>query len=243
MAAAAIKEQVRRPKKMGTQALRRFLQWAQFRRCCARRVSSISERTGFFMKQWHRRKLGLTLALVGALAASSVLSACSGMGSGPREVDVSEARLLALVARQFPVQKKYLELFEVSLSEPQLRLMPDENRIGTRLNYAASTVLSSRAPWSGQLELSYGLRYQASDQTVRLDQVRMEGFQLSGAPVSYAQQLRGAGTQIAETMLQDLVVHQFKPEELRRVDGLGYQPGVLKVVPGGLRLQLDPVKR
>ncbi|WP_168708526.1 DUF1439 domain-containing protein [Hydrogenophaga sp. PAMC20947] len=195
------------------------------------------------MKQWHRRKLGLTLALVGALAASSVLSACSGMGSGPREVDVSEARLLALVARQFPVQKKYLELFEVSLSEPQLRLMPDENRIGTRLNYAASTVLSSRAPWSGQLELSYGLRYQASDQTVRLDQVRMEGFQLSGAPVSYAQQLRGAGTQIAETMLQDLVVHQFKPEELRRVDGLGYQPGVLKVVPGGLRLQLDPVKR
>ena len=93
------------------------------------------------------------------------------------------------------------------------------------------------------MELSYGLRYQASDLTVRLDQVRMEGFLVDGVPSSYAQQLRGAGTQIAETMLQDLVVHQFKPEDLRTVEGLGYQPGTLKVVPGGLRLQLDPVKR
>ncbi len=58
--------------------------------------------------------------------------------------------------------------------------MPEENRIGTRLNYAASTVLNSKNPWSGQMELSYGLRYQASDQTVRLDQVRMEGFQVDG---------------------------------------------------------------
>lgn len=193
------------------------------------------------MKQWHRRKLGWALA--GALVASVVLSACSGMRSGPRQVDISESRLLAMVAKQFPVKKKYLELFEVSLAEPSLRLMPEANRIGTRLNYAASTVLNSKNPWSGQMELSYGLRYQASDLTVRLDQVRMEGFLVDGVPSSYAQQLRGAGTQIAETMLQDLVVHQFKPEDLRTVEGLGYQPGTLKVVPGGLRLQLDPVKR
>ena len=193
------------------------------------------------MKQWHRRKWALTLA--GAVAASVVLSACSGMRSGPRQVDISESRLLAMVAKQFPVKKKYLELFEVSLSEPSLRLMPEANRIGTRLNYAASTVLNSKNPWSGQMELSYGLRYQASDLTVRLDQVRMEGFLVDGVPSSYAQQLRGAGTQIAETMLQDLVVHQFKPEDLRTVEGLGYQPGTRKVVPGGLRLQLDPVKR
>ncbi len=195
------------------------------------------------MKQWHRRGWGLTLALAGMLAGAMLLSACSGMRSGPRQVDISETRLLAMVAKQFPVQKKYLELFEVSLSEPQLRLMPEENRIGTRLNYAASTVLNSKNPWSGQLELSYGLRYQASDQTVRLDQVRMEGFQVAGVPAAYAQQLRGAGTQIAEVLLQDLVVHQLKPEDLRTVDGLGYQPGVLKVVPGGLRLTLEPVKR
>lgn len=193
------------------------------------------------MQHWHRRRwLG---ALAGALVGTAVLTACSGMRSGPRQVDISEARLLAMVAQQFPVQKKYLELFEVSLSEPKLRLMPEDNRIGTRLNYSAGTVLNSKSPWSGQLELSYSLRYEPSDQTVRLDQVRLEGFQVAGVPAAYAQQLRGAGTQMAETLLQDLVVHRFKPEDLRTVEGLGYQPGVLKVVPGGLRLQLDPVQR
>ena len=182
-------------------------------------------------------------SLLLALAAPLVLSACSGLGGGARQVDISEQRLLALISKQFPVKRRYLELFEISLTEPRLRLMPEENRIGTRFDYVASTVLKSGRPWSGQLELSYGLRYEASDQTVRLDQVRLEGFQVAGVPPSMAQQLRGSGTQIAETMLQDLVVHRFKPEDLRKVDGMGYQPGVLKVVPGGLRLQLDPVKR
>lgn len=186
-----------------------------------------------------RRQLLLGLTLT----APWVLAACAGLGGGPRQVDISERRLLALISKQFPVKRRYLELFEVSLSEPRLRLMPDENRIGTRLDYAASTVLNSDRPWVGQLELSYGLRYEASDQTVRLDQVRLEGFQVAGVPASQAQQLRGSGTQMGEKMLQDLVVHRFKPEELRSVAGMGYQPGVLKVVPGGLRLQLDPVQR
>jgi len=174
------------------------------------------------------------------LAAPWVLSACSSLGGGARQVDISEARLLALISKQFPFKRRYLELFEISLTEPRLRLMPEENRIGTRLDYSASTVLNNGRPLVGQMELSYGLRYESSDQTVRLDQVRLEGFQVAGLPANQAQRLRGAGTQMAETMLVDLVVHRFKPEELRTVEGLGYQPGVLKVVPGGLRLQLDP---
>lgn len=174
------------------------------------------------------------------MAAPWALTACGSLPVGPRQVDISEKKLLALVSKPFPLQKRYLELFEVTLSEPALRLMPEQNRIGTRLNFMASTVLNRAQPWAGQMELSYGLRYQASDLTVRLDAVRLEGFQLAGVPPSYAQALRGAGTQLAEDLLQNLVVHRFEPEDLKRVDGMGYQPGTLTVVPGGLRLQLDP---
>lgn len=178
--------------------------------------------------------------MVAALVLPLVLSACASMRTAPRQVDVSEKQLLDLVSRQFPLQRRYLELFEVSLSDPSLRLMPKENRVGTRLNFAASTLLNRAQPWAGQMELSYALRYQASDLTVRLNAVRLENFQLAGVPSSYAQALSGAGTQLAENLLQDLVVHRFKPEDLRRVDGMGYQPGSLTVVSGGLRLQLDP---
>jgi hypothetical protein len=187
------------------------------------------------MNPIRRRLMGAAL-----LVTTGLLTACGSMVSGPRQVDISEAKLLALVAKQFPVQKRYLELFEISLNEPSLRLMPETNRIGTRLNFAASTALNRAKPWSGQMELSYGLRYEASDLTVRLDSVRLEALQLNGVPATYAQPLNGAGVQLAENLLQGLVVHQFRPEELRRVNGMGYQPGTLTVVPGGLRLQLDP---
>lgn len=71
----------------------------------------------------------------------------------------------------------------MELSSPSLRLMPD--RIGTRLNFAASTLLNRSQPWTGQVALSYALRYEASDQTVRLDAVRLDGLDLQGAPAAY----------------------------------------------------------
>lgn len=182
-------------------------------------------------------------AVMLALMAPVALAACSSMGSGPRQVDVSERRLLDLISRQFPLKRRYLEWFEMELSAPSLRLMPEENRIGTRLNFAASTLLNRSHPWTGQIALSYALRYEASDQTVRLDAVRLDGIDLQGTPSVYAQPLRGAVNQLAENLLQGLVVHQFKPQELRLVEGMGYQPGVLTVVAGGLRLQLDPLSR
>lgn len=181
----------------------------------------------------------------GALAAvaTGLLVACGSLDTGPKQVDISEKKLLAMVSKQFPVRKRYLELFEVSLSDPSLRLMPETNRIGTRLNFAASTVLNRSLPWDGQLELSYGLRYQASDMTVRLDAVRLEGFQMTGVPAPYAEGMRGAGAFLAENLLHGLVVHQLQPIDLRRMDGMGYQPGSLTVLPDGLRLQLDPVAK
>ena len=192
---------------------------------------------------FNRRELMLALLAPLAPLAPLALSACSPMRSGPRQVDVSERRLLDLISRQFPLKKRYLELFEIELSDPSLRLMPEENRIGTRLNFTANSPLNRSLPWTGQMALSYGLRYEASDQTVRLDSVRLDGFDLEGVPRAYVKPLRGAGTHVAENLMQNLVVHQFKAKDLRSVEGLGYQPGMLTVVPGGLRLQLDPLPR
>jgi hypothetical protein len=51
------------------------------------------------------------------------------------------------------------------------------------------------------------------------------------------------GGLLTEKLLQNFVVHQLKPEDLQLATGLSYQPGALTVVPGGLQLQLNPVRR
>jgi hypothetical protein len=181
------------------------------------------------------------LALSGLAAAG--LAGCAALRPGPRTVDISQEKLLQLMARQFPAYSRYLDLFEVSLGIPRLRLIPAENRIGTEFGYTLGAGLPGSRTYRGTLSLSYGLRFEPTDGTVRLSAVRVEGFEVPGVPSAYAARASRLGGLLAENLLQDFVVHRLKPEDLQAASGWGYQPGALQVVPGGLQLQLVPVPR
>ena len=169
------------------------------------------------------------------------LTGCGVMPPGPRQIDVSEAQLLSRIASRFPVKQRQLGLIDVTLDQPRLRLLPEENRVVTEMAYTVGVALTGVAPVKGQLELSYGLRYEPSDNTVRLHQARVERLGVDGLSAAQAAQVKKIGGLMAEDLLKEAVVHRVKPEDLQSLSGRGYKPGVLKVVPGGLRLQLDPL--
>ena len=50
------------------------------------------------------------------------------------------------------------------------------------------------------------------------------------------------GAWIAEDRLQDFPVHQFKPEDLRTADRMGYEVGHIQVTDKGLEVRLNPKK-
>jgi hypothetical protein len=182
--------------------------------------------------------------LAAAVATPALLlGGCAALQPGPRTVDISEARLVELISTQFPFNSRYLELFDVSLASPRVRLIPAENRIGTELGYSVGSFLLGSREYQGKLNLSYGLRFEPSDNTVRLSQVRVEGFEVPGVPSAYAARANRLGGLLAESLLKDFAIHQLKAEDLDIARGWGYQPGALTVQSGGLRLQLDPVKR
>ncbi|MDO9571756.1 MAG: hypothetical protein Q7J58_20595 [Hydrogenophaga sp.] len=178
-----------------------------------------------------------------SLLLTGGLVGCSMLPLGPRSIHVSEAKLAAMIGDQFPFNSRYLELFDVVLERPQVRLMPAENRIGTAMAYRIDASLLGMRPTQGRLDLSYSLRFEPADQTVRLTQVRVERFDVPGVAPSIAPRVNRLGGFLAEALLKDFVIHRLKPEDLRTAQGWGYQPGALEVVPGGLRLQLDPVQR
>ena len=169
------------------------------------------------------------------------LTGCGVMPPGPRQIDVSEAQLLSRIASRFPVKQRQLGLIDVTLDQPRLRLLPEENRVVTEMAYTVGVALTGVAPVKGQLELSYGLRYEPSDNTVRLHQARVERLGVDGLSAAQAAQVKKIGGLMADDLLKEAVVHRVKPEDLQSLSGRGYKPGVLKVVPGGLRLQLDPL--
>ena len=173
-------------------------------------------------------------------SAALLLNACAAV-LGPRSIDVSQERLQQLVDRRFPVSKRYLELLDVTVSAPRLRLMPEANRIATQFDVSASDRLL-RTPWKGAMDLNYALRFEPTDNTIRLHDVRVESLVIGDAPGPLQNQVNRLGRLLAEEMLDGQVVHTLRPEDVRNAQGRGYQPGDLKVTTRGITLTLNPIK-
>jgi hypothetical protein len=179
--------------------------------------------------------------VLGSLALLT-LAGCGALPGGPRHVDISEAQLLERIASRFPVRERYLGLFDFTLDQPRLRLMPEENRVGTEVAYLVRLPVPGASDIRGRLELSYSLRFEPSDTTLRLTQARVERLDVDGLNAAQAAQVKKLGGLLAEDVLKEAVVHRLKKEDMESLAGRGYRPGAIRVVPGGLRLSLDPVK-
>lgn len=184
-----------------------------------------------------------TLLATSVMWAAWVLSGCALPPPGPRTLEISEARLVERIAVQFPVKRRFMEVFELSLDSPRVRLNPEENRIATELDYllGAAGRPASRAV-SGKLTLSFGLHINTQDQTVRLHEVRVDTFDVPGLPPAVVQQASRMGGMLVEDLLRDFVAYRIRPEDLKTAGRWGYVPGPVTVVPGGLQLRLDPVE-
>lgn len=182
-------------------------------------------------RQWWR------LAAAGGL----LLAGCAALPPGPRTVDIPEARLARMLAPRFPLDHRVMALLDVSLTQPRLRLLPQDNRIQTELRYALGMLGAGTRRVEGEMVLSYGLRYEPSDRSVRLKDVRVERFDVPGAP-ERADRMSRLGSAVTEALVRDAVIHHFKPEELQAGQGWVYEPGEPEIVPGGLRVTLTPVR-
>src|SRR5262249_26229541 len=90
----------------------------------------------------------------------------------------------------------------------------------------------------GELAVSFALRYEPSDATLRAADVRVEKLALEGLAPAWNEPLEAAGALVAENVLEGSVLHAFRPEELARARG--WRPGDIRVTPTGVRIELLP---
>jgi hypothetical protein len=129
-------------------------------------------------------------------AGATLFAGCAGL-FGPRTVEVSRVQLEELLGRRFPLTRRVLEIFDVTVSAPRLRLLPEANRGATDFDLGSTDRLL-RAQHRGALALSFGLRFEASDNTLRATQLKVERLQIDGAPAPLQRQLERLGTLLAE---------------------------------------------
>jgi hypothetical protein len=177
------------------------------------------------LRTWSFSLLAMLLAL---------LAACA---NGPREVDVPAQRLEAALARRFPYELRPAGLFTLTVGVPHLQLLPQEDRL--RLDFpvdATGRILQGGG--HGALSVSFGLRYEPTDTSLRAVNVRVERVALQGLPEAWSAPLQLAGSTVAERLLEGTALHTFTAEDLARARG--WTPGSIRVTPQGVRIELLP---
>lgn len=176
----------------------------------------------------------------GGLALLSSLAGCAGI-LGPRTVVITKEELTTKIAKPFPVSNRIMDLLDVKAQAPRLQFHPKDNRVGTEFDLSATDNLFKKT-YQGTIGVSFGLRFEPKDLTLRLTAVKVDQIGLAGLPATLQRYLTRLGAWIAEDKLQDYPVHQFKPEDLRTADRLGYEVGDIKVTDKGLEVHLNPKK-
>ena len=175
--------------------------------------------------------------MLAAIAAGAVVG-CAGL-FGPRTIEVSQAQLQQAVERRFPIERRYLELIDVTVAAPRVLLRPEVNRVATEFEVLVSDRIV-HAQHRGTIALNYGLRFDSGDNSVRLTNVRIDRFDIDGAPALLRQQLDRVGVLLAEQTLNERAIYTLRAKDVEAMQGRGYRPGDIRVTADGLVIALLP---
>lgn len=174
-----------------------------------------------------------------ALFAAVLLSACAGL-AGPRQVEVPLYKLQQSLAGRFPFNNRYLDLLDISVSNPRIALQPNTNRILTSLDALVAPPFLQKS-WKGNFTLSGALRYEPSRNAIMLADPRVEGFAIDGLDPLYARQIGKIGSLLAEQVLREVPLYTFRPDELRYA-GTSFIPTRINTALNGLVVTFEPVR-
>lgn len=178
--------------------------------------------------------------LLGCTAlALLALGGCAGL-LGPPTVTLSEAEIARLMARNFPVDRSLLDIFDVTVDAPRVRLLPESNRLAADVSVRARNRLFAQG-WQGQLGFDAALRWEPSDQTVRLSRVRVHDLALVDPGAFNRNTVERLGAALAERVLEDSAIYRLPAQRAAQLREKGYQPASVNVTGRGLEIRFVPL--
>jgi len=176
-------------------------------------------------------------AWLGAAAAQLPLAAFAGFNFFTSEYTVSRDDLQKQIAKRFPVQQRYAEIFTVGLSDPQLSFDALANRATITARLSIRNPLFNPQAVDGTVAISSALRYDATTRSLRLDQPKTERLALQGLTGHDAERLQKIGALVAQELLRDYPLRTFTADELT-VGRKTYEIGAITVEAEDIRVEL-----
>ncbi|HXX92334.1 MAG TPA: DUF1439 domain-containing protein [Planctomycetota bacterium] len=129
-------------------------------------------------------------------------------------VELGPAELQRALERGFPVEKTYLVVIKLELSEPTVALQESSDRIGLAAKVRVG-FLDTRATIRGTVEVSCRVRYDAARGAFFADDPRVERLSIEGHPKSYLEKTTGAVTWILRGVFENTPVYTLRAGDTR----------------------------
>ncbi|HMN92305.1 MAG TPA: DUF1439 domain-containing protein [Hydrogenophaga sp.] len=155
----------------------------------------------------------------------------------PPGFTVPEALLQQSVAQRFPMRYPVPGLLNLDVQVPQIRLLPEQNRLAADMAVLAAGPALNRSH-RGSFDVDFALRYESRDRTVRAHQLRLNRLRFPTLQPGVVDMLNTYAPLIGQQFLQEVVLHQLSPKDLAMADALNMQPGSITVTGQGLRIGL-----
>ena len=174
-----------------------------------------------------------------AAVACAVLASCSTL-IGPRDVNVSLAKMQQGLERRFPIDKRVLSVLEVKLTQPQLSLQPERERVALSVDASVMPPFI-RQTWRGNLAMSGRLVLDVQRNAVYLSEASVDKVSINGMDESQQRQFAKVASLVADQLMHETPIYTFKPDELRYA-GVQFVPTHLRTTGNGLTVTFEPVK-
>lgn len=166
------------------------------------------------------------------------LLGCAGLGD--RTVNVTEDDVQELLNKKLVLPIALLKIFDVNLSNAIVKFDQKTGRMQTTLDTVLKSQLLGESV-SGKLGISGKLRFDATTQSIVLDEPSIDQFNLDGADGKYNEIFNSLAKAVGGQMLDGMALYTVKPEDLKFA-GTTYTPKDMLVTDKGLQITLSPTK-
>jgi hypothetical protein len=179
----------------------------------------------------------LLRAMLGAVALPASFAALAGFNFFTSEYTASRDELQAQIAKHFPLERRYADIFDVALRDPQLALDARSNRAAITVALSIGSPLLRPSSVDGIVTLSSALKYDAAARAIRLDHPQADRIEMQGVAGRDAERLQQIGAVVAQELLRDQALRTFTARELT-VGRKTYEIGAITVLDDGITVQL-----
>jgi hypothetical protein len=164
------------------------------------------------------------------------LSGCAS----DRIVNVSDIQIQEMLNKKLALPISVLKIFDVNLTNSQVRFDKNTGRMMTSLDTNMSSNLIGKKI-AGKLGISGKLRFDPNSQSIVLDDTKIEQLTFEGAGGKYNELFNALSNNLGGDLLNGIALYTIKPEELK-FHGTQYMPKDLQITDHGLQLTLSPVR-